>query len=142
MNKILLSISLMCIILTSKAADSIEGFWLTEDGNSIVEVYRTDADVLQGRLVWIDESKNKKDAPIVDKNNPDKSLRSRPLVGIDMLNDLVPENDKWRGKLYAPKRGKTLDAEIGLVDDNQMKITVTFRGFSKDQFWTRTDWSK
>lgn len=142
MNKILLSISLMCFTLVSRAAEPIEGFWLTEDGNSIIEVYRTDSDALHGRLVWVDESRNKKGTPIVDKNNPDKSLRERPLVGIDMLNDLVEGSGKWKGKIYAPKRGKTLDAELDLVSEDQLKVTVSFRGFSKDQHWTRTDFPK
>src|SRR5215213_4512352 len=39
-----------------------------------------------------------------DANNPDPSLRSRPLVGMRMIWDLTPSPDgSWAGSLYNPQ---------------------------------------
>ena len=52
--------------------------------------------------------------------------------------DLIFADDTWSGKLYTPKKGMTLDATLSLVSDDRLKLTVFFRGFTKDQYWSRT----
>ena len=60
-----------------------------------------------------------------DRLNPDRSLRDRPLIGIDILNGLARAgSNKWKGgQLYDPRTGKTYHAKIKLLDDDMLKIS-------------------
>ena len=119
--------------------DEIEGYWLAGEGKSIVEIYSTDAANQNGKIAWMENPTDKKGRPHTDKMNPDKDLRNRPILGLDILKDLAYSDGNWIGKIYVPKRGKTLDVALSLVEQDRLKLTVSFRGFSKNQFWTRTE---
>ena len=49
----------------------------------------------------------------VDKNNPDKSKQSVPLVGLSMLKGFVFDKDEWEdGAIYDLENGKTYSCYI------------------------------
>ena len=39
------------------------------------------------------------------------------MIGIDILLNLAPEKDHWRGKAYNPEDGKTYEVTFRLVTD-------------------------
>ena len=139
MKRILFStIGILSLQLTALGQDQLKGYWLPAEGKSIIEIYDKDSDNLNGKIVWLEQPTNKKGEPHKDRMNPDKELQDRPLLGLDMLQDMKYTGVEWKGKLYTPKRGKTLDAVLSLVDENKLKLTVSFRGFTRNQYWTRT----
>ncbi len=139
MKKVLfVAIGLVCIQFTARSQDQIKGYWLPEEGKSVIEIYAQDADRFSGKIVWMERAKNKDGELYTDRKNPEKALRDRSILGLDMLYDLIYANDTWSGKLYTPKKGMTLDATLSLVSDDRLKLTVSFRGFTKDQYWSRT----
>jgi len=128
-----------CLLLLSSFNDPQEalvGTWLTEDQKSKVEIYQK-GDEYFGKIVWLAKGTDRKGNPVVDKKNPEKSLRKRPILGIEMIQNLQYRNGKWVGKLYAPKSGRTVDATIELVGQNNLKLVVSYYSFSKTQNWTR-----
>ncbi len=131
----ILIISNLHIVLSQ---NQIKGFWLPSEEKSVVEIYQGD-DSFDGKIVWLKTPYNKKGEPHTDVMNPDEKLRNQPILGLNLLNGLVYQNGAWSGKLYSPKRGKTVDVVLSLIEDDRLKLTVSYLGFSKDQYWVRTE---
>ena len=87
MKKILVCMSVMLFSLSGFAQDVV-GKWKLEDGTAIVEVYKQ-GDVFNGKIVWLEKPTEADGTPTKDKNNPDAKLRSRQLIGLNMLSNLA-----------------------------------------------------
>ncbi len=83
------------------AADPF-GTWLTEDKKAQIRVVNCGG-ALCGNIVWlqepIDPETNK---PKTDKNNPDATKRSRPLLGVPIVLGMKPKGTPgtWEGQVY------------------------------------------
>ena len=118
--------------------DQIEGHWLAGEGQSIIEIYLTDQRYLNGKIVWLEQPNDKKGRPHTDRMNPDKDLRSQPIIGLHMLENCVYEQGNWQGQLYVPKKGRTVDVILTMVGTDELLLTVSFRGFSREITWYRS----
>lgn len=137
LKKVFVTIILVIDAFQVHAQESIEGIWLTEEGNSKIEIYQKD-DNYFGKIVWLEQSPDKNGNPVTDLNNPNKDQRNRQVLGIDMLKDLHYRSGKWYGKIYAPKRGLEMDVVlVGLAKD-KLELNVSHRGFTRKQTWTRS----
>lgn len=137
MDKAIATIFVVIAAFQAEAQETIEGFWLTGERNSKIEIYQK-GDRYFGKVVWLDQSTDKKGNPVTDRNNPDKNLRNRQLIGIDMLEDLQYRNGKWHGKIYAPKRGLTMDVVIVAKEKDKLELNISYQGFTRQQIWTRS----
>lgn len=136
-NKVIVTIFLVIAAFQAHAQESIEGIWLTEEGNSKIEIYQK-GDNCFGKVVWLEQPTDQNGNPVTDRNNPNKDLRNRQVLGIDMLKDLQLRNGKWYGKIYAPKRGLELDVELVGLGKEKLELNVSYRGFTRKQTWTRS----
>ena len=118
-------------------ADDVVGVWLTDGGKSKVEIYKK-GDEYFGKIIWLREP-NENGKPKVDKNNPDDDLKSRPLVGMELLSDFEFDDDEWEdGEIYDPESGKTYSCEMTL-DGN----TLNVRGYIGVSWVGRTtEWTR
>ena len=101
-------------------ADKIVGFWLTEEGTSQVQVFRGNYGKYYGKITWLDEP-NENGKPKVDEDNPDPELRSRPIMGLQILEgqEYSSKDKEWKnGTIYDPKSGKTYDCYMWFEDDS------------------------
>ncbi len=102
----------------------IAGTWLTEEGASKVRLEPCGS-VLCGKLVWLREPNDPKSgAPILDKNNPDKALRARPLLGLTLISAITPgdEESEWKARAYNAEDGKTYDVTLKLQEDGTLEL--------------------
>ena len=118
MKKIILSIILMAAPFAAAFAQDVIGKWKLEDGSAIVEVYK-DGDSYNGKIVWLKNPTEADGSPAVDENNPDKSLRSRQLIGLNMLSGLkaTAKSDYSGGSIYDPGNGKTYNCSMKVEGD-------------------------
>ncbi len=128
-------------------ADDVLGEWVTAGGESRVEVIRRD-DLYCGSIVGLiepfygaGERSGMDGVPRVDVENPDKKLRDRPLLGLEILRDFRFEEDKWvGGRVYDPKNGKTYRCELRL-EGSKLKVRgyigVSWLGRTTE--WERAD---
>ena len=56
----------------------------------------------------------------VDSKNPNEALRSRPLVGIDLLEAYSYEDGKWHGRIYDPESGNTYKSQMSVDHDGNL----------------------
>ena len=103
------------------SAQDIIGKWKLEDGSAIVEVYRQ-GNVFNGRIVWLETPTNADGTPVLDTNNPDKSLQSRQLINLNMLSGLKAEGKEYNGgTIYDPGNGKTYNCSMK-VENGVLKV--------------------
>ena len=121
MKKIIFSFILMLMPLGLAFAQDVIGKWKLEDGTAIVEVYKS-GDEFNGKIVWLANPTEADGSPAVDKNNPDKSLRSRKLIGLNMLSGLKADGSEYSGgKIYDPGNGKTYNCSMK-VEGKVLKV--------------------
>ena len=103
------------------SAQDIIGKWKLEDGSAIVEVYRQ-GNVFNGRIVWLETPTNADGTPVLDTNNPDKSLQSRQLINLNMLSGLKADGKEYNGgTIYNPGNGKTYNCSMK-VENGVLKV--------------------
>ena len=125
-----------------KNAHAVVGVWMSVENNLKVEVYE-DKNTFRAKILWFDDSDDKSKPMNVrtDENNPNKSLRTRKLIGMEVLDNLKydEDDDEWEnGKIYDSKAGKYWSSVVWLTKDNFLKVkgywlfkflseTVTFK---------------
>ena len=117
MKKVIFSMIFMLMPLAAAFAQDVTGRWKLEDGSAIVEVYRN-GDVYNGKIVWLQNPTEADGTPVKDDNNPDKSLRSRQIMGLNMLSGLKKTGNEYSGgKIYDPGNGKTYNCSMKVEGD-------------------------
>lgn len=126
----------------------VTGLWVTPNDKSRVRIYKAADGKYDGRIVWLKQpdypadfsDKSLAGKPKVDRHNPDKSLRSRPVLGLDILTGFQysPSDHDWRkGKCYDPEDGKTYTCRMWLKDDDTLMVRGYVWIFHKTQTWHR-----
>jgi len=127
--------------------DGVLGVWVTADGKAHVEIVKH-GDVYDGSIVWLkepvyrpDEKKGTPGMPKTDLNNPDKSLQSRPLMGLPLIQGFKYDGDNvWTdGTIYDPDSGKLYSCKMTLMMDGSLRVRgyVGISLFGRTEIWTR-----
>ena len=99
------------------SAQEVIGKWKLDDGSAIVEVYKS-GDSYNGKIVWLKDANMPDGSPVCDLNNPDKSLCSRKLMGLNMLSGLKKNGNEYtEGTIYDPGNGKTYNCSMKVEGD-------------------------
>ena len=126
--------------LFAQQADAVLGKWYNTEKDAQVEIFKEEGKYF-GKIVWLkDPVENGK--PKVDKNNSDKSLRERPIMGMRLLNNFQFKNGVWEeGTIYDPKNGKTYSCIIKRKDAKTLEVRgyVGFSMIGRTVEWTRVE---
>jgi uncharacterized protein (DUF2147 family) len=132
----------------NKSADRIIGYYLTYDDEtgaekSQVQICKATTGKYSGKIVWLKEP-NKDGKPKVDDKNPDPKLRSRPSLGLQILNNFTfdAKNSEWSdGTIYDPLKGKTYNCYIKFESETKLKIRgyigAAWMGLGRTVVWTK-----
>lgn len=113
----------------ARAADPT-GLWITETGISKVRIARCGGGYC-GTLAGTGGSG-------LDVNNPDPVLKSRKLVGVQILTAATPTSDGFEGSLYNPNDGKTYSGSLTPKGPDTLEVAgCVLRVICKRQTWTR-----
>lgn len=130
MKRMILNFALAMIAWVGYAQD-IKGKWLTEAGDAQVEIYESNGK-MNGKIVWLEKGPDTKDV-----HNKDEKLRSRKLMGVNILSGLTKKEDKWEGgRIYNPKNGKNYKCAIWL-DGDKLKVRGYIGFLYETQTWKR-----
>lgn len=100
------------------------GVWLF-DKKVALEIYAC-ADLLCGRILWLKVPRDSAGDLVLDRKNPDPSLRDRELCGLTIITGLKPLGDNhWGdGRFYNPDDGKTYNVVGELVSDDLIVVRL------------------
>ena len=117
MKRIILCAIALIMPFAAALAQDVIGKWKLADGTAIVEVYKS-GDSFNGKIVWLQNPTESDGTPAKDDNNPDKNLRSRQIMGLNMLSGLKKTGDEYSGgKIYEPGNGKTYNCSMKVEGD-------------------------
>lgn len=144
MKYLLTALSAICLSFMSYAQspDAILGTWLNEPGDAKIEVYKQNGKYY-GKIIWLKNDKEEDgSAPNLDNNNPNESLRSRRVLGINILTGLIWDADDKEydeGEIYDPRSGSTYSL-YGYIQEDGKLFLKGYIGFSligRSTLWTR-----
>ena len=143
MKKHLLTLVMLLLLSSAAWAQSLSpiGIWTNEEGKAKFEIYKC-GDKLCGKIVSLKEPlRNGK--PKLDENNPNKSLRNKPLIGLPFMKDFEYDGDnKWdEGTIYDPESGKTYSCYMKMVSKDKMEVKgyIGISLIGRTQHWTRVE---
>lgn len=137
MSKLLVTLmTLLCAMVAfGQGSDPILGKWQNPGGDGRIEIYKK-GELYFGRLYWV------KDAAKKDVNNPDETLRSRNIQGLEILKDFKKSGTVYeKGEIYDPKSGKTYSCKMTPKGNDKLDIRG-FVGFSllgRTETWKRIE---
>jgi uncharacterized protein (DUF2147 family) len=141
----------MALLLTAAASfgadlNGIVGIWRTEMDESKVEVFMC-GEKICGKIVWLknpvytDSRDGVVGTPLNDFKNPDPALKSRPILGLQILEGFTAVGDNvWgNGTCYDPKSGNTYRGKIHLAAPDRLELRgyIGIPLFGRTSVWTR-----
>ena len=129
---------LICLILSGylSAEERVIGYWETSE--SIVEIAECE-DKLCGTIRTLLVEEGTDPESILDSNNIDIKLQSRPLIGVNILegfNNKLDSNNKLKGgMIYNPRDGKVYKSKIYLLDDGNLRVEGCIFFICDDEEW-------
>ena len=105
------------------AESDLFGYWLTP--GSIVLIENCDKQLCAKiETIFVEEGRDPK--LILDENNKNKALRSRAIVGINVLSGFLMKDDEQRdfrgGRIYDPRRGREFKSSLHLKEDGNLEV--------------------
>lgn len=112
----------------------ITGLWLNDQENAHILIYQKGG-AFFGKLIWVKQDNEKE--PI--QNDSDRSKRSKDILGMDIISDLVFDGETWKkGTLYVPKKDREVNCEALLSDSKDvLTLKITKLWYSASIKWTR-----
>jgi len=142
-NCIILVMLLLIGKMTALAVEpSILGVWLVGDKDYKIELYRTNAGYIEGKVVWLKEPFDKNGKPRIDVDNDDPAKRNVPVMGLKTVY-----NFKWdeasgefiNGNVY--KKGTVYCGRMKLNPDGTLHLhgyICKIKFIGKSDTWTRS----
>lgn len=114
------------LVVLAQQKDEVVGYWLDEKEETVVRIYE-DNGLYFGRIEWIRDSLDVFGHPTRDVLNDDPELRSRTVLGTDMLIGFQWDGeDSWRkGTIYYYQTGNEYNGKIYL-EDGKLKLKGYF----------------
>lgn len=135
---------LALLVATPVGAESptLVGVWLHPNKRIQVEIVPC-GDRLCGHIVWFKWPNDPEGAPLTDQQNPDPALQTRPLLGLNILQNLRYSGEStWEdGKIYNPDDGSNYRAQMTMQTDGTvlMRAYLLFPILGEDLLWTRVE---
>ncbi len=130
----LIAILALILATSANAAAPVTGRWVTQEKDAIVEIAPCGSGIcgkIARFLVTPPQGAGQKDI-----HNPDKSLRSRTLLGSNVLTGFKADGTQWRGQIYDPKSGKTYRSIIYKGVSGNLVVKGCVGPFCKTQTWS------
>ena len=115
---------LFAFVVTGSAQtkDAILGKWVNSTGEAHLEITKR-SEKFFGKIVWLKDPKDEKGNVKTDYQNPTASLRSKPIVGLEILKNFSYDDGKWTGgNIYDPKSGKLYSCTMSLKSNGDLNM--------------------
>jgi uncharacterized protein (DUF2147 family) len=132
-----LALALTAIALPSiinATAVSINGRWVTQDKDAIVEIGPCNGSVCGRIAKFLVTPPGGVD--MRDIHNKAEKLRSRKIMGIAVVFGLKAGDKGWDGTIYDPKSGKTYRSVVTLLKNGNLSVKGCIGPFCQGQTWT------
>lgn len=118
------------------------GVWIPKKGDSHVKIEKIGSKYY-GKVIWLQNPNEKEGTgPDLDDKNPDKTMRTVPILGLRVLKDFSYEGEGVfkGGNAYDPNNGKTYCGKITIIDTDHIDMRGSICGLSflgRTETWVR-----
>lgn len=114
------------------------GVWLTEKGDARIQVSQCGS-ALCGKVVWLREAIDPATGrPQTDSKNPNSSLASRPMIGVQLFIGMQPAGPgRWAGRIYNADDGGVYDSKIAWMGPNALRVEGCLGAICGGENWTK-----
>lgn len=136
-------IALFTITVLFAQKNQVVGYWLTEEGQSQVQIYEKSNGKIYGKIVWLEEPLNEDGSPKRDTENPNDDKQDRKILGMTILKNFEYDeaDEKWEdGEIYDPESGKTYDCYMWFDGNNNVLNVKGYIGLSV--IGRKTEWTR
>ncbi len=139
--------TLLLLLISSRTEAALTGDWVLADGTAVVRIEAAGATytariigLLRPEFVVID-SQGAAGAPRLDIHNPDRTLRNRPLQGMEIAFDLHLEGEQLKGRIYDPNSGKTYRCRMKPLNHEYLEVRgyVGISALGRNMYWQRLE---
>lgn len=133
--KIAIAAALLAMMSTPALARPLEGTtWRTQSGAGTIRIETCGAKTC-GRILT---GTPKAGETGLDFRNPNAALRSRSLIGTNILSNFTRQaNDSYKGgTIYNPEDGRTYRSEFKLKADGRLEVKGCLGPICQTQIWT------
>ncbi len=89
-------------------------------------------------MVWLKTPLNDQGQPRTDIKNPDPKKRSRPVIGLTLMDGLKPEDGAYKGQIYNAEEGKIYDVSVSRESASELAISgCMLKILCGSQTWTK-----
>ncbi|MBX2903773.1 MAG: DUF2147 domain-containing protein [Chitinophagales bacterium] len=124
--------------------EKILGYWMNEEHDIIIYIFEDANNLFQGKIVWLKDSLDEYDNYKRDVMNSNSKLRSRKLIGTNILCDYKYDagDKEWEsGRIYNFENGNTYRSKMWINEEGVLRV----RGhwwilwfLSKTKSWTKS----
>lgn len=110
---------------TVAKCDQICGKWMSSEKNLEVLVYHDTDNSYKAKIIWFRDDPSKPMGEWADKNNPDPLLRTRKILGMNVLRGLKYDTDgnSWEGgMIYDAQHGREWNASAFINKEGLLKV--------------------
>lgn len=140
LNLVLSLTFFFCTITAATAANegSAIGLWLTEKGDARIHVTQCGR-ALCGKVVWLrDPIDPATGRPQTDDKNPNPSLASRPMIGVQLFIGMNPSGPgTWAGRIYNGDDGKVYDSKVSLLGPGSLRVEGCLGALCGGENWSK-----
>jgi uncharacterized protein (DUF2147 family) len=123
-NRCCFIVALLFIGVSWTNAQELKGLWLTTNGESIVQIYKADNGLYQGRLVW----------------TADQSGTAKSYHGSMILVDFAQTNTTvFKGRVSDPEKQRVYSCTITMKSEDALDLRgyIGIPLFGRTEYWTR-----
>ena len=123
--------------ISAQEADKVLGYWLTQEGDSQVKIFKAKNGKYYGNIKWLEEPNEADGTPKLDKHNENEKLKKRPIMDLQLLKGFKydADDEEWvDGTIYDPKNGKTYK----FVRTERRSLPNEVFLYALEDFWSKT----
>ena len=114
-----------------------EGIWRLSDGKVTVKVVHCNGNNICANIVALAHPVLPDGSPLFDVMNPNHALRGRRVMGLPVIQGMVPTGDNtWKGQIYNADDGGTYRA-FATINGTNLQVKGCWIVFCKDMNFTK-----
>lgn len=132
------AIAIVASAASAHDISELSGRWRTQRHGAHVDIADCGDGSPCGVLAWVPPAVT--NGATTDERNPNRALRTRPLVGVPILWGLHAADGGWGdGRLYNPDTGQTFRTFVNPSSRRQLRVTGCLGALCRTEIWTRID---
>lgn len=137
---------LACVAMTLAAplpaaaqnTNPVVGTWRTEKGDATIRVTTCGSGIC-GKVVGLREPIDPETGkPAVDNKNPNPALAQRPIIGLNLFNDMRETSPtSWAGRIYNADDGQFYVSKVAIEGPSRLRVEGCVGAICGGETWTK-----